>query len=77
MAFNPALDQVHGLWTLKSGLQISVHSYNGGERKIQIGPRVFTKRDGTQSFGKAGRLSNIEFTEMAEISGEIFKTIEG
>ena len=75
MAFNPALDKIHRQWTLKTGLQVSVHSYNNGERKVQIGPRVYEKRNGDVGFNKVGRLTNEEFTEMAGISAEIFNIL--
>ncbi len=39
-----------------TGLIVAVKQYNGGVCKLQIGPRVYEKKDGSESFRKAGRL---------------------
>ena len=48
------------------GLQITVNRYNGGEPKLQIGPRIYTKSDGSDGFAKAGRLSFVEARQLLE-----------
>jgi len=61
MAFDKSKDKVVQEWELDNGndkkLMVSVMSYNGGEQKLQIGPRTYTKRNGGTGFGKAGRLT--------------------
>jgi hypothetical protein len=47
-------------------LKISVFSYNGGERKLQIGPRVYEKKNGDDGFRKAGRLTANEVDFLIE-----------
>ena len=58
MAFDPEKDQVLQKWRCEeTGLVISINQYGDGDPKLQIGPRVFVKKDGTESQRKAGRLS--------------------
>ena len=58
MAFDPELDKVMKKWKCEeTGLIVSINQYGKGEPKLQIGPRVFEKKDGTESQRKAGRLS--------------------
>ena len=58
MAYDPGKDQVLETWeNEETGLIISIYRYGDGEPKLQIGPRAYTKRDGTKGNTKAGRLS--------------------
>jgi hypothetical protein len=58
MAFDPELDKVMKKWKCEeTGLVVSINQYGKGEPKLQIGPRVFEKKDGTESQRKAGRLT--------------------
>ncbi len=58
MAFDPDLDKVMKKWKCEeTGLVVSINQYGKGEPKLQIGPRVFEKKDGTESQRKAGRLT--------------------
>lgn len=54
-------------------LKVCVMSYNGGEKKLQIGPRTYVKRDGSTGYAKAGRMT---FNEVKEI-GDMMPEIEG
>jgi hypothetical protein len=76
MAFDTSKDKVIKSWSF-NGLEISVRCYNGGEKKVQIGPRTFERRDGSVGHRKAGRLSSDEFDFMAGISGDIYAAIDG
>lgn len=38
-------------------LKASVHQYDGGTKKLQIGPRIFVRRDGEIRYGKLGRIT--------------------
>jgi len=75
MAFDNSKDKVIKSWSF-NGLEISVRSYDGGDRKVQIGPRTFERRDGSVGHRKAGRLTSDEFDFLASISAEIYKAID-
>lgn len=58
MPFDPDKDKVLKQWKCdETGLLVSINQYAGGEPKLQIGPRVFTRKDGGERQGKAGRLT--------------------
>jgi len=58
MAYDASKDQVLETWeNEETGLQISINRYGDGEPKLQIGPRTYTKKDGSRSTTKTGRLS--------------------
>jgi hypothetical protein len=58
MPFDPEKDKVLKKWKCtETGLVVSINRYDTGEPKVQIGPRVFTKKDGGESQRKAGRLT--------------------
>lgn len=58
MPFDPSMDKVLKEWKCEeTGLLISINRYGEGEAKLQIGPRIYTKKDGGESRRKTGRLS--------------------
>lgn len=59
MPYDPNKDQVLKSWRCEeTGLVISICRYGDGEAKLQIGPRILLKKDGTERApAKAGRLS--------------------
>jgi hypothetical protein len=59
MPYDPTKDEMIKQWRCEeTGLLISIQRYNGGEPKVQIGPRILLKKDGTQRApAKAGRLT--------------------
>ncbi|MFQ5484437.1 MAG: hypothetical protein ACE5DO_03785 [Desulfobacterales bacterium] len=58
MAFDPEKDKILKKWRCKeTGLVVSINQYADGDPKLQIGPRVFVRKDGAESQRKAGRLS--------------------
>ena len=58
MAYDASKNQVLDTWeNEETGLQISINRYGNGEPKLQIGPRTYTKKDGSKSTTKTGRLS--------------------
>ncbi len=59
MPYDPTKDEVINQWRCKeTGLNVSIQRYNGGEAKVQIGPRILLKKDGTERApAKAGRLT--------------------
>lgn len=52
-------------------LKVSVMSYNGGEMKLQIGPRTYIKRNGSVGYGKAGRMTFEEVMAINDLMPEI------
>jgi hypothetical protein len=72
MAFDPEKDKILKKWNCEeTGLVISINQYGSGEPKVQIGPRVFTKKDGGESQRKAGRLSIEDVMWFYEIIDEV------
>ena len=59
MPFDPEKDKVLKKWKCEeTGLVVSINQYGEGEPKLQIGPRVLKKQDGSDRAPmKAGRLS--------------------
>ena len=72
MAFDPEKDKMLKKWNCEeTGLVVSINQYGNGEPKVQIGPRVFTKKDGGESQRKAGRLSIEDVMWFYEIIDEV------
>lgn len=59
MAYDPEKDKTLKQWKCdETGLVVSINRYGDGEAKLQIGPRILMKKDGTpRAPMKAGRLS--------------------
>ncbi len=58
MAYDSSKDQVLDQWeNEETGLILSICQYGEGEVKLQVGPRSYTKKDGTKRTTKAGRLT--------------------
>ncbi len=58
MAFDPEKDKILKKWQCdETGLVVSINQYGDSEPKVQIGPRIFTRKDGKESQRKAGRLT--------------------
>uniref|UniRef100_A0A7C3V6B5 Uncharacterized protein n=1 Tax=Desulfobacca acetoxidans TaxID=60893 RepID=A0A7C3V6B5_9BACT len=77
MAYEAEKDKEIRSWKHEGGLYVTLYQYNGGEPKIQIGPREYKKSDGSPGYGKAGRLTLAEmgwlFSLKDEIRGEVQK----
>lgn len=72
MAFDPEKDKILKAWTCEeTGLVISINQYGEGEAKLQIGPRIFKKKDGGQSQRKAGRLTIEDVMWLYDIIDEV------
>jgi hypothetical protein len=72
MAYDASKDQVLNAWeNEETGLQISINRYGDGEPKLQIGPRTYTKKDGSKSATKTGRLSIADVLWLEEILEEV------
>ena len=59
MPYDPEMDKVLKKWKCEeTGLVITINKYGDGEPKVQIGPRILLKKDGTERAPvKAGRLT--------------------
>lgn len=59
MPFDPEKDKVLKKWKCEeTGLVVSINQYGEGEPKLQIGPRILKKQDGSDRAPvRAGRLS--------------------
>ena len=58
MPFDPEKDKILKKWICEeTGLVVSINQYSDGEPKLQIGPRVALRKDGSEVQRKAGRLT--------------------
>ncbi len=56
--FDPEKDKILKKWVCdETGLVVSINRYAEGEPKVQIGPRIVKKKDGTEGQRRAGRLA--------------------
>ncbi len=57
--YDPEKDKMLKEWKCEeTGLMVSINQYGEGEPKLQIGPRILMKKDGTERRpAKAGRLT--------------------
>ncbi|MEZ4549700.1 MAG: hypothetical protein R2860_03020 [Desulfobacterales bacterium] len=57
--YDPDKDKMLREWkSEETGLMVSINQYGEGEPKLQIGPRILMKKDGTERRpAKAGRLT--------------------
>ena len=71
--YDPELDKLIKEWkNEETGLLISIQQYGEGEPKLQIGPRVLKKKDGSdRAPSKAGRLSVEDVMWIYEIIDEV------
>jgi hypothetical protein len=72
MPFDPEKDKVLKKWKCEeTGLLVTINRYGEGEAKLQIGPRVFTRKDGQETQRKAGRLSIEDLQWFYDIIDEV------
>ncbi|MDY7036011.1 MAG: hypothetical protein SV375_07600 [Thermodesulfobacteriota bacterium] len=72
MAYDPTRNQVLKTWENdETGLNISINRYGDGEPKLQIGPRSYTKKDGTVTMTRAGRLSIDDILWLSEVLEDV------
>jgi len=72
MAFDPEKDKILKKWKCdETGLIISINKYADGEPKLQIGPRIYIKKDGGESHRKTGRLAIEDLMWLYEIIDEV------
>ncbi len=73
MAYDPEKDKVLKTWKCnETGLIVSINRYGDGEAKVQIGPRILLKKDGSERAPvKAGRLSIEDLIWFYDIIDEV------
>jgi hypothetical protein len=73
MPYEPEKDKVIKKWKCEeTGLIVSINQYAEGQPKVQIGPRILLKRDGSERAPtKAGRLSIEDLMWLYEIIDEV------
>jgi hypothetical protein len=73
MPYDPDKDEKIKQWLCEqTGLVISIQRYDGGEAKLQIGPRILMKKDGSQRApAKAGRLTVEDLMWFYDIIDEV------
>lgn len=73
MAYELEKDKVLKKWkSEETGLVLSINKYGDGEAKLQIGPRILKKKDGTDGAPvKAGRLSVEDVMWLYDLLDEI------
>ena len=71
--YDPEKDKMVKEWkNEETGLLISIQQYGEGEPKVQIGPRILKKKDGSdRAPSKAGRLSVEDIMWVYEIIDEV------
>jgi hypothetical protein len=72
MPYDPDMDKVLKSWkSEETGLVVAIHQYGNGEPKLQIGPRMVMKKDGTESQRKAGRMTIEDLMWFYDIIDEV------
>lgn len=73
MVFDPDKDKILKKWKCEdTGLIVSINQYANGQPKLQIGPRILKKQDGSERAPiKAGRLTVEDLLWFYEIIDEV------
>ncbi len=77
--YDPEMDKKIKEWkNEETGLLISIQQYGEGEPKVQIGPRILKKKDGSDRAPlKAGRLSIEDIAWVYDIIDEVKDELSG
>ena len=73
MPYDPEMDKMLKNWKCdETGLMVSINQYGNGEPKVQIGPRILLKKDGSERApAKAGRLTREDLMWLYDIIDEL------
>ncbi len=79
MAYDPEMDKVLKKWKCEeTGLLVSINRYGNSEAKLQIGPRILLKKDGSERApAKAGRLTIEDLLWFYDIIDEVKDELSG
>jgi hypothetical protein len=77
--YDPEMDKVLKKWICEeTGLVISINQYGQGEPKLQIGPRLIPKKDGSGDRSvKTGRLTMEDVMWLHDMIDEIKDALAG
>ena len=77
MPYDPDRDKILKQWKCDdTGLLVSINQYGDGQPKVQIGPRILLKRDGSERApSKAGRLSVEDILWLYDTIDDIKETL--
>jgi len=77
--YDPDKDKMLKQWKCEeTGLLVSINQYGEGEPKLQIGPRILLKKDGTERRpAKAGRLTIEDVMWLYDIIDEVKDELAG
>jgi len=72
MAYQKEKDILVKVWAFEGEgesdtLEVGIYQYNGGDKKLQIGPRTFERKNGDMGHRKAGRLTVAETAWLATV----------
>lgn len=78
MPFDPEKDKLLKQWRCEeTGLMVSINQYGDAQPKLQIGPRILKKKDGTdRAPSKAGRLSMEDLMWFYDIIDEVKDSLQ-
>jgi hypothetical protein len=73
MPYDPDMDKMLKKWQCEeTGLMVSINQYGNGEPKVQIGPRILLKKDGSERAPvRAGRLTIEDLMFLYDIIDEL------
>lgn len=72
MPFDSEKDKILKSWQSEdTGLVVTINRYGEGEPKVQIGPRIYVRKDGGESQRKAGRLTMEDLLWLYDVIDEI------
>ena len=78
MPYDASMDVTLETWENdETGLNISICRYGEGEVKVQVGPRSYTKKDGTKRTTKAGRLTIDDVLWLSDVIDEVTEKMNG
>ena len=79
MPFDPSKDKMLKQWRCEeTGLMVSINQYGESQPKVQIGPRILKKKDGSDRAPvKAGRLTIEDLSWLYDIIDEIKEELSG
>ena len=79
MPFDPSKDKMLKQWRCEeTGLVVSINQYGESQPKVQIGPRILKKKDGSDRAPvKAGRLTIEDLSWLYDIIDEIKEELSG
>ena len=79
MAYDPEMDKILKKWKCEeTGLIVSINRYGSSEAKLQIGPRILLKKDGSERApAKAGRLTIEDLLWFYDIIDEVKDELSG